>query len=292
MQPHPLPSYPQNFLVLLFSNKINTSKHNCEAVVLMAGGNGKRLAPLTNLRPKPLLEVGPRPLLETTIKRFISRGFTNFWLSINYLGEMIEDHFQDGLKFGANIKYLRESYKAILNAQPDVKSKLLLITKVPDNPFDREELANSIQSLKEDMQTYDDLKTQVLSAFQDDSILDYVENNEMIKDIVSNSSNISSKEWKLLNIFINEDSKELTDKARNIFKQINKLQADLDLFIQQADSHPKFFSNSGFFLDILYLFYLKFSYFCICNTTTPCLRTYHTVNRKFYILGISYVTMF
>ena len=49
------------------SNKINTSKHNCEAVVLMAGGNGKRLAPLTNLRPKPLLEVGPRPLLETTI---------------------------------------------------------------------------------------------------------------------------------------------------------------------------------------------------------------------------------
>jgi DNA polymerase III delta prime subunit len=143
-----------------------------------------------------------------------------------------------------NIKYLRESYKAILDAQPDVKSKLLLITKVPDNPFDREELANSIQSLKEDMQTYDNLKTQVLSEFQDDSILDCVESNEMIKDIVSNSSNISSKEWKLLNIFINEDSKELTDKARNIFKQINKLQADLDLFIQQADSHPKFFSNS------------------------------------------------
>ena len=70
----------------------------------MAGGNGKRLAPLTNLRPKPLLEVGPRPLLETTIKRFISRGFTNFWLSINYLGEMIE---------ATNSKRLQASLKLI-----------------------------------------------------------------------------------------------------------------------------------------------------------------------------------
>ncbi|MBL42257.1 MAG: alcohol dehydrogenase [Rhodospirillaceae bacterium] len=112
-----------------FSNKINTSKHNCEAVVLMAGGNGKRLAPLTNLRPKPLLEVGPRPLLETTIKRFISRGFTNFWLSINYLGEMIEDHFQDGLKFGANIKYLRE------NCALGTAGSLSLLNKKPKKPL-------------------------------------------------------------------------------------------------------------------------------------------------------------
>ncbi len=99
----------ENQLFSSFSNKVNTSKHNCEAVVLMAGGNGKRLSPLTNVRPKPLLKVGPRPLIETTIRRFISRGFTNFWLSINYLGEMIESHFKDGIEFGANIKYLREN---------------------------------------------------------------------------------------------------------------------------------------------------------------------------------------
>ena len=112
-----------------FSSQINTSKQNCEAVVLMAGGNGKRLAPLTNVRPKPLLKVGPRPLLETTIRRFISRGFTNFWLSINYLGEMIENHFHDGIEFGANIKYLRE------NCALGTAGSLSLLNKKPKKPL-------------------------------------------------------------------------------------------------------------------------------------------------------------
>ena len=90
------------------SLKKNYDKPNCEGIVLMAGGNGKRLAPLTNICPKPLLKVGPRPLLETTIKRFISDGYSKFWLSINYLGEMIENYFSDGKHLGAEINYLRE----------------------------------------------------------------------------------------------------------------------------------------------------------------------------------------
>jgi dTDP-glucose pyrophosphorylase len=78
------------------------------AVLLMAGGLGKRLRPLTETRPKPLLEVGGRPILETTIRRFVEQGFTRFFLSVHYKAEMIREHFSDGSKFGAQIEYLQE----------------------------------------------------------------------------------------------------------------------------------------------------------------------------------------
>ena len=81
----------------------------CGGVVLMAGGNGKRLAPLTHVRPKPLLKVGRRPILETIVMNFARQGFVRFWLSVNYLGDMIEQHFGDGARWSVDIEYLRES---------------------------------------------------------------------------------------------------------------------------------------------------------------------------------------
>lgn len=78
------------------------------AVLLMAGGLGKRLRPLTETRPKPLLEVGGRPILETTIRRFVEQGFTRFFLSVHYKADMIRDYFGDGGKLGAQIEYLHE----------------------------------------------------------------------------------------------------------------------------------------------------------------------------------------
>jgi dTDP-glucose pyrophosphorylase len=77
-------------------------------VVLMAGGLGTRLAPLTQDRPKPLLEVGGKPLLETILESFIDQGFHRFFLSVNYKAEMIIDHFGDGARWGVEIRYLRE----------------------------------------------------------------------------------------------------------------------------------------------------------------------------------------
>lgn len=77
-------------------------------VVLMAGGRGVRLRPLTDERPKPMLEVGGRPILETILERFISHGFWRFFISINYRGDLIEKHFEDGARWGATISYLRE----------------------------------------------------------------------------------------------------------------------------------------------------------------------------------------
>jgi dTDP-glucose pyrophosphorylase len=77
-------------------------------VVLMAGGFGSRLAPLTKECPKPLLKVGDQPVLETIIKGFIEHGFQRFVISVNYQSEMIENYFQDGRQWGVSIDYLRE----------------------------------------------------------------------------------------------------------------------------------------------------------------------------------------
>ncbi|MBU5615223.1 nucleotidyltransferase family protein [Geomonas azotofigens] len=82
---------------------------NC--VVLMAGGLGSRLKPLTDDTPKPLLKVGGKPILETILENFTHYGFTNFKISVNYKGELIEDYFGDGSRWGARIEYLRESKK-------------------------------------------------------------------------------------------------------------------------------------------------------------------------------------
>lgn len=77
-------------------------------VVLMAGGLGTRLRPLTGASPKPLLPVGERPMLETILLEMASQGFREFFISLQYLGEQIREHFEDGEKFGVRISYLEE----------------------------------------------------------------------------------------------------------------------------------------------------------------------------------------
>ncbi|MFA5984401.1 MAG: nucleotidyltransferase family protein [Methylococcaceae bacterium] len=77
-------------------------------VVLMAGGFGTRLRPLTNSCPKPLLEIGGKPILETILENFISCGFRHFYISVHYLADQIKDYFGDGRRWGISIHYLDE----------------------------------------------------------------------------------------------------------------------------------------------------------------------------------------
>ena len=77
-------------------------------IVLMAGGRGTRLQPLTDERPKPLLAVGGKPILENILVSFMEQGFRRFFLAVNYKAELIRDHFGDGARWGAQIKYLEE----------------------------------------------------------------------------------------------------------------------------------------------------------------------------------------
>lgn len=77
-------------------------------VVIMAGGLGTRLRPLTTEVPKPMLKVGDRPILETILRQFKDYGFSNFLVSVNYKADIIIDYFQDGRHLGVNIQYIRE----------------------------------------------------------------------------------------------------------------------------------------------------------------------------------------
>ncbi len=77
-------------------------------IVLMAGGLGTRLRPLTQHTPKPMLPVGGRPLLENIIRNFVEQGYRRFFLSVNYKAEMVRDYFGDGSAFDAEISYLEE----------------------------------------------------------------------------------------------------------------------------------------------------------------------------------------
>ncbi len=89
--------------------EIVQSANRDNPVVIMAGGVGKRLRPLTERTPKPMLHVGGRPLIETIVRNLVSQGFWQIYLSVNYKAEAIEEHFRDGSEFGANIRYLRET---------------------------------------------------------------------------------------------------------------------------------------------------------------------------------------
>jgi dTDP-glucose pyrophosphorylase len=81
------------------------------AAVIMAGGEGRRLRPLTNDRPKPMIEIGGVPLLERQVRAMARAGLRRIYIATNYLGHMIEEHFGDGSAFGVPISYLREDEK-------------------------------------------------------------------------------------------------------------------------------------------------------------------------------------
>ena len=77
-------------------------------VVIMAGGLGTRLRPLTDDTPKPLLKIDGKPILEKIVVDFVRQGFRKITLCVNYKAEMIEEYFGDGSRFNAQITYLKE----------------------------------------------------------------------------------------------------------------------------------------------------------------------------------------
>jgi dTDP-glucose pyrophosphorylase/predicted transcriptional regulator len=109
IQQIPVVNERRNVVGLYLWDQIDSLKDRKNLMVIMAGGMGKRLLPHTENCPKPLLRVGGKPMLEHIIKRATEEGFTEFILSINYLGHMIEDYFGDGGRLDVSIKYLRES---------------------------------------------------------------------------------------------------------------------------------------------------------------------------------------
>lgn len=77
-------------------------------IIIMAGGLGTRLRPLTDTLPKPMLKVGSKPILQIILERFRQQGFRNIFLCVNYKSHIIEEYFGDGAKYGLNITYIKE----------------------------------------------------------------------------------------------------------------------------------------------------------------------------------------
>jgi len=98
-------------------------------VVLMAGGLGTRLRPLTESMPKPLLAIGDKPILQTIIESFTEQGFSNFVICVNYQGEKIKHFCGDGSRWNANIRYIEEE-KPLGTA-----GALSLLDAIPKDPF-------------------------------------------------------------------------------------------------------------------------------------------------------------
>jgi dTDP-glucose pyrophosphorylase/CBS domain-containing protein len=98
------------------------------SAVIMAGGYGKRLLPLTEQMPKPMLPVGNRPLLERTIQHLRRSGIRDISLTTHYLPECIAQYFGDGSAFGIRLNYIKEEH-------PLGTAGGLRLMKRPDNPF-------------------------------------------------------------------------------------------------------------------------------------------------------------
>jgi NDP-sugar pyrophosphorylase family protein len=77
--------------------------------VILAGGKGARLAPYTLIFPKPLMPLGETPVLEIVVAQLVRCGFGQITLAVGHLAQLIESYFGDGSRFGAGIRYSRES---------------------------------------------------------------------------------------------------------------------------------------------------------------------------------------
>ena len=128
---HKIPVVDDNGRVLgikeieeLVEPKIKTNR-----VILMVGGLGTRLRPLTQDTPKPMLKVGNKPILQTIVEKFAEYGFVNITMCVNFNASIIRDYFGDGKEFGVNIDYVLEEKRM------GTAGALSLLKERPSEPF-------------------------------------------------------------------------------------------------------------------------------------------------------------
>ncbi len=99
--------------------------------VIMVGGKGMRLRPITKELPKPMVKVAGTPILAHIIHHLVGYGIKNVYLAVNYMSEIIEDYFGDGADFGCKINYLRETQPlgtaGALSLLPKIEDDFLLM---------------------------------------------------------------------------------------------------------------------------------------------------------------------
>ena len=128
---HQIPVVDKNNKVIgihIIDELIET-KDKSNKVVIMAGGRGMRLRPLTKNIPKPMLKIGNKPILQTIVERFKESGYENFVICVNYKSKIIKNYFGDGKNFGVKISYIQEKTRM------GTAGALSLFQKKPNKPF-------------------------------------------------------------------------------------------------------------------------------------------------------------
>jgi len=123
-----LDSYENIVSLFILEEELNNKNYDNE-IILMVGGLGSRLKALTHDTPKPMLKVGGKPILETIINGFVNSGFKNVTMCVGYKSDVIQNYFQDGRLFGANIKYIFEEKRM------GTAGALTLLMKKPNKSF-------------------------------------------------------------------------------------------------------------------------------------------------------------
>jgi len=118
-----------NLVGLEILDELIAKKTKPNKVILMVGGLGTRLRPLTENTPKPMLHVGGKPILQTIVEKFVSYGFVNIVMCVGYKSNIIQDYFSEGSKFGANIEYILEEKRM------GTAGALSLLSVNPTEPF-------------------------------------------------------------------------------------------------------------------------------------------------------------
>lgn len=125
----PIVDRGQHLLGVHFMQDLIGATERPNAALVLAGGQGVRLRPLTEHIPKPMVQVAGRPILERIVLHLVGHGIRRIFLSVNYKAEMIEHYFEDGARFGCEIDYLHEP-EALGTGGP-----LSLLAKAPVHPL-------------------------------------------------------------------------------------------------------------------------------------------------------------
>ena len=102
-------------------------------VLILAGGKGERLRPITNGIPKPMVSMVGTPIIEIIISRLVSYGLKDIILTLGYLGDKIKEYIGDGNKLGANVTYFYENTPlgtagAVKNAASALSDDFLVVS--------------------------------------------------------------------------------------------------------------------------------------------------------------------
>lgn len=104
-------------------------KEKTNNVILMVGGLGTRMHPLTENIPKPMLKIGNKSILESIVEKFVKCGYYNIIMCVNYKYEVIKEYFGNGNDFGAKIEYVIEKERM------GTAGALSLLKEIPKEPF-------------------------------------------------------------------------------------------------------------------------------------------------------------